>query len=55
MLRVRDFGHFYPEGEVGTVGSASFSNWKRLRLRSSTHFGSLSVLSLCQTGGRGTP
>jgi len=39
MLRVRDFRHFCPEGEVGTVGSASFSDWKRLRLRFSTQFG----------------
>jgi|GEM_PF-2247223 len=33
MLRVRDFGHFCPEGEVGRVRSASFSDFKRFSLK----------------------
>jgi len=33
MLRVRDFGHFCPEGEVGPVGSTPFSAQMPFKLR----------------------
>jgi len=39
MLRARDFGHFCPEGEVGRVESASFSDLKRFSLGILPHFG----------------